>query len=390
MQAAGVYSDSMKSKQAPRPTLRNRAPTDPADRVRLLRQRLTKLAVDALLVTNPRDIRYLTGFVGDDSWALVLRRSAQVIVLSDFRFEEQIQREAPQVRMVIRTGPIAEACGKLVQQKKLRKVAVGRDYLTLAQQSQLIKHLGRRTVVPVDDGLLDQRSVKDAREVKAIRDALAIQQQAFTRTLDFIKPGRTEVEIAAYLEYQMRLLGADGPSFPTIVAVDANASLPHAIPGKAKIKRGSLVLIDWGARQGGYCSDLTRCVAVGRMSPKMREVYQIVLDAQLAGIAAIAPGKELKAVDAVARQVIIDAGYGPQFGHSLGHGIGLDIHEQPTLSTRSQGVLKVGQVVTVEPGIYLPGVGGVRIEDDVLVTPTGGRVLSSLPKSLESAIISVS
>jgi Xaa-Pro aminopeptidase len=176
-------------------------------------------------------------------------------------------------------------------------------------------------------------------------------------------------------------------SFPSIIAADANASLPHAVPGKKKIKAGGIVLIDWGAKWGGYCSDLTRVVAVGKMKPKIREIYKIVLDAQVAAIDAIAPGKRLCDIDAVARRAIDKAGYGERFGHSLGHGIGLDIHEQPVLAAKAKGELRPGQVVTVEPGIYLPGVGGVRIEDDVLVTPRGRKVLSDLPKSLESAII---
>ena len=185
----------------------------------------------------------------------------------------------------------------------------------------------------------------------------------------------------------MRLLGADGPSFPTIVAADANASLPHAIPGRRKVKKGGIVLIDWGAKWGGYCSDLTRVVALGKMPAKIQEIYQIVYDAQRAAIDAIEPGKALKEIDAAARTVIEKAGFGDQFGHSLGHGLGLDVHEQPTLSGRSKGSLEPGHVVTVEPGIYLPGVGGVRIEDDVLVTAKGRRVLSDLPATIGSTII---
>ncbi len=185
----------------------------------------------------------------------------------------------------------------------------------------------------------------------------------------------------------MRSLGADGTSFPSIVAFGANASLPHAIPGQRKAKAGEVLLFDWGSRYGGYCSDLTRVVAIGKMPARMREVYQVVLDAQMAAINAIAPGKTLKEIDAVARNLIIKAGYGKQFGHSLGHGLGLNVHEQPNLSPRAEGVLEPGQVVTVEPGIYLPGLGGVRIEDDILVTPKGHEVLSDLPKDLESAII---
>ncbi len=312
---------------------------------------------------------------------------SQVFILSDFRFEEQVQRKAPHAKLILRQGPMTEALKKLIDQRQIEKLALQAEHITLSQRKALAKKLGARRLVEFDDGLLKQRAVKDADEIKAIQKALRIQEQAFTQTLDFIGSGQSENEITAYLEYRMRALGADGVSFPTIVAVDANASLPHAVPGKKKIKQGSSLLIDWGARYGGYCSDLTRVVALGRMAPKIREIYQIVLDAQLAAIDAIRPGVPMKDVDRVARDHISEHGYGDRFGHSLGHGIGLDIHEQPTLSSRSEGELEPGQIVTVEPGIYLPGIGGVRIEDDVLVTERGRRVLSRLPKTLESAII---
>jgi Xaa-Pro aminopeptidase len=197
----------------------------------------------------------------------------------------------------------------------------------------------------------------------------------------------SESEVVALLEYNMRWIGGEGVSFPTIVAVGPNGSLPHAVPGRTRLKAGKPILIDCGCRADGYCSDLTRVVSIGQMPRKIEEIYNVVLEAQQAAIDAIEPGKSLQEIDAVARDIITDAGYGEQFGHSLGHGIGLEIHEQPTLSKRSEGELVAGHVVTVEPGIYLPGVGGVRIEDDVLVTEKGRRVLSSLPKDLESAII---
>ncbi len=368
-------------------TRKTTAPSNLTDRVRLLQKRLRPSGASALLLTNPRDIRYLTGFVGDDSWALIPLRSSKAYILSDFRFDEQIAKEAPHAQAIIRKKSLAEELATLANRLRLNKVALQPDYLTLAQRKPLAKHLGAKRLLKTDDGLLQQRAVKDADEVKAIRKALAIQQQAFRETCQFMKHGQTENEVAAYLEYRMRALGADGVSFPSIVAADANGSLPHAVPGKAKIKAGGSVLIDWGARYNGYCSDMTRVVALGKMKPKIEEVYQIVLDAQMAAIEAIEPGKKLSEIDKVARDVITKAGYGDQFGHSLGHGLGLDIHEQPVLSGKAKGVLVPGHVVTVEPGIYLPGVGGVRIEDDVLVTPKGHKVLSDLPKSLESAII---
>ncbi|MDH3583872.1 MAG: aminopeptidase P family protein, partial [Phycisphaerae bacterium] len=202
-----------------------------------------------------------------------------------------------------------------------------------------------------------------------------------------VKPGMTEQEVAARLEYHMRCGGADGPSFPIIVGAGANGSIPHYMPGRARVKKHGTILIDFGARYRGYCSDMTRVVALGRMPRKLAEIYKIVLNAQLAGIDAIGPGVPLKKVDAAARAVIDGAGYAKHFRHGLGHGIGLEIHEEPRLSARSRGELQPGQVVTVEPGIYLPGVGGVRLEDDILVTDRGHRNLCRLPKSLESAII---
>ena len=368
-------------------TSKSKPPAHLADRVRALQKRLKQTGASALLVTNPCDIRYLTGFIGDDSWALIPMRGLKAYILSDFRFEEQIQKEASHAKAIMRKKSLAEELAGLTKILRADRIAIQPDYTTLAARKTLVKYLGAKRLLVTDDGLLQQRAVKDAGEVKAIRKALSIQQQAFRETCDFIKPGQCEYEVAAYLEYRMRALGADGVSFPSIVAADANASLPHAIPGPRKLKAGGIVLIDFGAKWGGYCSDLTRVVALGKMKPKMREIYQIVLDAQMAAIDAIGPGKKLSDIDAVARGVIEKAGYGERFGHSLGHGIGLDIHEQPVLAGKAKGELEPGQVVTVEPGIYLPGLGGVRIEDDVLVTPRGHKVLSDLPKSLESAII---
>lgn len=367
-------------------------PVQLADRVKLLRSRLLAAGHDALLIVNPVDTRYLTGFVGDDSWTLIPAGRGRPIVLSDNRFEEQIKQEAPHVTAVMRKQSLAEELDRLTDRRSLRQIAVQQDYLTVGQFQKLGRKLGRRRLKAWDDGLLAQRAIKTDDEVRLIRKAGRIQQQAFIELLDFIRPGRREAEVAAFLEYRIRALGADGVSFRSIVAADSNAARPHAIPGPRKLKKGGIVLIDWGAKYKGYCSDMTRVIALGSMKPKMREIYQICLEAQLAGIDAIRPGVKLTDVDAAARKVIVDAGYGERFGHGLGHGIGLDIHEAPRLSPLAgDGVLMPGHVVTVEPGIYLPGVGGVRIEDDVLVTttPSGGgrRVLTDLPKTLESAII---
>lgn len=352
-------------------------------RLNHLRRELRKQDLDGLLVNHPPDIQYLTGFGGEDSWALITPR--QVVVISDRRFEEELQVHHRYVRAVMRPGTLAEALEDAAE--NLKHIGVQAEHLTLAARKAIVSHLGARRLKETHGLLLEQRSVKDEQEVKLIRKAVKIQEQAFGQLLTELKPGMTEKQVCARLEYLMREGGADEASFKTIIGAGPNASIPHYRPGSAKLKKGQAVLIDFGARFGGYCSDMTRVVALGKMPPKVREIYEICREAQLAGIAAIGPGVALRDVDAAARKVIDDAGYGRQFGHGLGHGIGLEIHESPRLSKIAQGVLKPGHVVTVEPGIYLPGVGGVRLEDDVLVTETGRRNLCTLPTELNSAII---
>lgn len=341
--------------------------------------------LDALLISNPPDIEYLTGFCGEDSWALLTRRT--VVILSDRRFEEEIERDAPFARAVMRRESLAHEAGKIASQQKLKTIGIQGEHLTVSQRQALVKAVGAKALQTIGSWLVDQRAVKDDDEIKLIQKAVRIQEKAFNELREWIKPGMTERHIAARLDYLMRVHGASGAGFRTIVAAGANASIPHHLPGETKVRRNNIILIDFGARFGSYVSDMTRTVALGKMPRKIREIYTVVHEAQQAGIAAIKPGVPLRDVDAAAREVIKDAGFGKEFGHSLGHGIGLEVHEQPSLSARSKGELQVGQVVTIEPGIYLPGVGGVRLEDDVCVTPRGRRNLCSLPADVDSAII---
>lgn len=356
------------------------------DRIKALRKRLGEKPVDALLITNPVDIRYLTGFVGEDSMALIPinGKGKKPWILSDFRFQDHIHREAPDSKIIIRTKSLPETIADVCKKQDWQSIALQQAYVTLAQHKQFKKALKKIKLVTLDDGLIMQRAVKSQIELKHITQALKIQQQAYRDFLDFIQPGMAEAEMCAFLEYRMRALGADGVSFGSIVAVDANAAMCHAIPGPTKLKRNSMLLLDFGAKSHGYCSDLTRTMFFGKPNAKMRDVYEIVLEAQRTAIAMIGPGVELSKVDAAARDVITKAGYGKDFGHGLGHGLGLDIHEQPVLAKTAKGVLQEGNVVTVEPGIYLPGLGGVRIEDDILVTAKGHRELSSLPRTLDA------
>ncbi len=354
-------------------------------RLKALRARMADADIDALLVTGRNDVRYLTDFPGEDTWALVEPR--KLTLISDARFDQEIDQSCPFVKKVLREGPMADALAALVGDSKLKTLGFQAELLSVEQHRKLDDKLKGAKLAATTDWLIEQRSVKDEVELRHIRRAIALMEQALTQTLDQIRPGMSEAEVVALLEYNMRWIGAQGVAFATIVAMGPNGALPHHLPGRTRVKANTPILIDCGAVAGGYCSDMTRVVTMGGFSQKLTEVYHVVRDAQLQAIDAIAPGKAMKDIDAIARRHIEQAGYGEYFGHGLGHGIGLDIHEKPVLSKRAQGELRPGQVVTVEPGVYLPGVGGIRIEDDVLVTDKGHRKLTTLPSDMESAII---
>jgi len=353
-------------------------------------QRLTKLrralrdaGCEAALLTNANDIRYITGFSGEDSYAIVAPRS--VVVISDFRFEEDLRIVDGIARVHQRRGDIVDALRTVVGDLDPETLAFQSEHVTVRLRARLAKAVGARRLRPTA-GLLDGlRLIKDDAEIRTIRKAVKIQEQALLETLGTIKPGMTEMQIAATLEYHLKMLGAQGTSFPSIVAARANGSKPHAVPGRTKTGANQPLLIDWGARVDGYCSDMTRTISLGRWPRKLRAVYEVVLEAQIAAIKAVGPGVSTKALDGVARDIIASAGYGDRFGHGLGHGIGLDIHEGPRVAQLGDTTLKAGMIVTIEPGVYLPGVGGVRIEEDILVTATGATNLCSLPKSLDWA-----
>ncbi|MEN0021616.1 MAG: M24 family metallopeptidase, partial [Planctomycetota bacterium] len=266
----------------------------------------------------------------------------------------------------------------------LKKTAFQADAVTVAARDAMAKKLGARRL-HATSGLIGQmRAVKDEHEVKAIRKAVRTQEAALEALLPTIEPGQTEQEVAGRLEAEMKARGSSQPGFNTIVAARANGSLPHYRPGNTKIAKNQPLLIDWGAVVNGYHGDMTRTFTLGKWPKKIREIYEIVLEAQEMSAAALAPGKHTDEVDAVARDHIAKHGYGEFFGHGLGHGMGMDGHEDPRLSHMVKGVeLEPGHVVTVEPGIYLPGVGGVRIEDDYVITERGAKNLCKLPKTLE-------
>jgi len=357
-------------------------------RRRRLVRRFAKARIDALLVMDPASVRYLSGFSGDDSWLVV--GAGWAALLTDSRYIELAQRECAGIECCSRQGSIIEAAKKALRGRKARRVGIESGQVTLAMHAKLVESLGARRLRGTEGLTGPGRQVKDAAEVAAIRKAIRIAERGFRALLGRGAKallGRTERDIAGELEFRMRQLGADGPSFPTIVAIGPNAAMPHHHPGARRFRMGQPMLVDWGAARDGYRSDLTRVVFPGRIPQKIGRIYEIVLRAQQAGIAAVRAGRSGRAVDAAARDVIAAAGYGEQFGHSLGHGLGLKVHEGPGLSKRSAQRLKKGNVVTIEPGIYLPGVGGVRIEDDVLVDRGRGVVLSKLPKQVQAMVL---
>jgi Xaa-Pro aminopeptidase len=359
-------------------------------RIERLRAAIHREGLDALLVTNASDVAYLTGFLGGDSYLVVEgpAGAAQPTILSDFRYQDELEPVKALVRVVIRTRAITEAVIDLISSLRLGRVGVQGEHITFAEYGALATSLGPHRVAPTVHVVGRLREVKDQTEVALIRAAVRIQEEALRAVLPRLRPGVTELEVAARLEAEMKLRGASAPSFQTIVAARANGSLPHHRPGAVVLAANQPVLIDWGATRMGYRGDMTRTLTLGRWPVKIKEIYKIVLDAHLLAAAALAPGKSTHEIDAVARDHIARAGHGPRFGHGLGHGIGLNGHEDPRLNRMSPpATLQPGHVVTIEPGIYLPGVGGVRIEDDYVVTPRGADNLCSLPKDLAWATL---
>jgi Xaa-Pro aminopeptidase len=341
-------------------------------RIRAVRRQMDKKRIRFLLVTRPANVTYITGFLGEDSWAAIAKGG--VYLLTDSRYTEQAQKECPSCKIIDRAGPMVDAVAGLVKKlKPVRTVAV-EDSVSMADYEQLKKTVKARlrTAASIIETI---RSVKDESEIAAIKSAAAISAKALVQTLPHIKPGVSESELAGMLDFQIRRLGARS-SFEPIVAFGPNGSRPHHQPGKRKLRKKDAVLIDFGARYNGYCSDITRCFLCGKgMTAFYKKVYDVVEQAQAAAIKMIKPGVKITQVDAAARQVIDKAGL-PVYGHGTGHGFGLEIHESPFLKPDDEGNLMAGQVITIEPGIYIPGRLGIRIEDDVLVTETGCKILT--------------
>ena len=351
----------------------------PAQRLAYLQGRLGALGVDTYWVVAPVNVRYLCGFTGEDSTLLVT--TGRTALVTDSRFREQAESEAGVDEIVCRRGGMAAAVGALCRGMGSRRIGISSARVTYANWLSLGQAVAGVQLVPSAHSPVDRmRTRKSREEVHAIAEALAISEAAFRRVSARVVEGMSEKHLAGLLEWEMRQGGADEAAFKTICASAERASLPHAAPTDHRFGPGCPVLVDWGARLRGYNSDLTRMMAVGTMPPSALELAQVVLEAQEAAFDRLAPGVRCCDVDRAARAVIARAGYGRYFGHGLGHGVGLEVHEAPRLGAGEEDILLPGTVVTIEPGIYLPGTAGARIEEMAVITRGGFEALSSLAK----------
>lgn len=344
------------------------------------RERLSGLLkeqkLEGMLVSGSANVRYLTGFTGSNGLMVAFPNGA--VFFTDPRYTLQAAQQVSCAVRVVR-GPLYPAAAAFAKKRHIRRLAIERDTIRYDQYETLADTVD---VAPVSGFVEGLRAVKSADEVEKIRRSVITNSKAFEQGVRAIKPGMRESELAGEIEYRMRRLGAEKAAFDTIVATGARGALPHARPDATRIENGHLVLIDMGAMQEGYASDMTRMLHIGRASKKTRDTYRFVLEAQLAAIDAVRPGVTCDRVDRAARRVLETAGLGKAFVHSTGHGLGLEIHEEPRLGKKSKTLLEPGMAITIEPGVYLDGWGGIRIEDTVVVTATGCEVLTPTPKEL--------
>jgi Xaa-Pro aminopeptidase len=344
---------------------------------------LAALGVDALVVSALPNVRYLTGFTGSNGVALV--EPHRTTLFTDPRYTEQAAQEANCPARTVKRGALILAVRKVLDRARVRRVGFERNRASFAEHAALSEKLPRRsTLVALDYAVENLRMVKTPDEIAKIRASVEINSRAFDRALGRFQPSMTELDLAAEIDYQMRLAGAEGPAFDTIVASGARAALPHAHPTRAKIGTNRLLLIDAGAMVEGYASDMTRTVAVGRIPEPLKRMYEAVREAQLAAIDAVRPGVSSRSVDRRARQTLKAHGMDREFVHSTGHGLGLEIHEPPRLGRGENVKLVAGMAITIEPGVYRREVGGVRIEDTVAVTASGCETLTPTTKDLLS------
>jgi Xaa-Pro aminopeptidase len=355
-----------------------------SERLKHLRERLASHDCDGFISAHPPANQYLSGMLTslDHVSSVIIVSAAEARFLCDSRYAEQAEREVRDLAISQVAGDPLTAAGHTLKEMKLARVAFDPNGYTVAEHGRVADAFGGE-LVPEESVVTSLRLTKDVEEIRAVQAASELAESVLNDVVPTLKEGMRERDVAATIEFEMKRRGAVGASFDTIVLFGANSSLPHGVPGDATLRQGDIVLIDMGARLGGYCSDLTRTYVFSSIPGEwFEEIYTLTLHAQTSALKAIRPGVTGREVDSVAREIIHDGGFGDRFGHGLGHGVGIEVHEEPRLNTRSDSVLKAGMVVTVEPGIYLPKQGGVRIEDLVLVTESGCEVLTQTPKDL--------
>lgn len=351
-------------------------------RITRLRSRMDEPGVDALLITSRPNVRYLSGFTGSAGSLLMGKDLA--VLLTDKRYTLRARNEAPGFEILTPENPDDDILKTQIESRGLRKIGFEAHHVTVKSLERWREKYNELGVewVPTNGVVENLRMVKDAEEIACIRAACGIADAAFQHIQLFLQPETVEIDVAMELEFFMRRQGARRPAFESVVASGENSAIPHAEVSERRFQPGDFVTLDFGAEVEGYCSDITRTVVIGRSTAEQRRIYETVLEAQMRAIEAIKPGAKGVDIDAIARQVITDAGYGDYFTHSLGHSLGLIVHDGEGFSQKSELVLEPGMVFTVEPGIYIEGFGGVRIEDDVLVTEEGAEVLTHSPKHL--------
>lgn len=350
------------------------------ERCARIRAVLVRENIDGILISNESNMRYLSGFSGGTGYLFITKNEA--VLFTDSRYTIQAKEESELFLVEELKTTYVEHIKEWVEKCNVAILGFEGDRVCVSEYLKWKKEFPVKELIDIGGKIIHLRAVKTEEELEKLEKAEQIGDQAFSKILEIIKPGMTELEVAANLEYWMKKYGAEGLSFDTIAASGINSAKPHAVPGRKVIQSGEFLTMDFGCVYDGYCSDMTRTVVVGRATPKQKEVYQVVLEAQLAALDYLTAGKKGCEVDQVARDIITRAGYGENFGHGLGHGVGLYIHEEPRLSKKDETILQENMIVTVEPGIYIESFGGVRIEDMVVVKKNGYKNLASSTKEL--------
>lgn len=342
-----------------------------------IRKKLAEKQLDALLITNGYNRRYLTGFTGTAGAAIITETKA--LFITDFRYTVQANNQVKEFEIIKQAKTLTDEINKQLKNLKVKQLGIEDFDITYHQYLNFQEEFEIK-LIPVGDLVETLRLIKSDEEIEIMQAAAKIADDAFNHILNYIKPGRTELDVSNELEFFMRQAGATASSFDTIVASGYRSALPHGVASNKTIEAGELVTLDFGALYEGYCSDITRTVAVGNVNDQLKEIYDIVLQAQLKGVKGVKAGITGHEADALTRDYITEKGYGDYFGHSTGHGLGMEVHENPRLAPGASVILEEGMVVTVEPGIYVPEVGGCRIEDDIVVTTEGNKRLTHADK----------